>query len=118
MVTSVLTAMVIFGTIFYTRFLGLQVTTALQAFGDLSDKRLKAANVLVNYSLEKETGHSGFIGYILFKANKGVSIGRIFRSDALNLGPIFTWLYWLVELGVIAFITHLHEQGYFKKTVL
>ncbi len=101
--TAILSAFIIFITIFYVRFLGAQVTAA-RAFGGLSDENLKVANIVVNYELEEKTGHPGFIGYILFKADQGVFIGRMFRDNALNLGPIFTWLYWLAELGAIAFI--------------
>ncbi len=103
--TSVLTAVVLFAAIFYTRFMGVQVITSLKTFGGLSDKNLMAAKVLVNYALEKDTGYPGFVGYVLFKAKQGVSIGRVFRSDSLNLGPVFTWLYWLAELGAITYIT-------------
>lgn len=113
--TSVLTAVVLFSTTFYIRFLGLYVTTALNELGGMTDQNLKVAKVLVDYALEEETGRTGFIGYILFKANQGVSIGRIFRSNELNLGPIFTWLYWLVELGVIIFITVYTSKEISKK---
>lgn len=114
-ITSVLMALVIFGAIFYARFLGFQVTTSLIAFKGLSDENLRAANVFVDYALEKETGHPGFVGYVLYKADQGVSIGRVFRSNALNLGPIVTWLYWLVELGIIGFITVFMSRDISKK---
>jgi hypothetical protein len=103
--SSLLTALILYIAFHYMRYLGLHAITALQTFGDFSDKSLAAAKVVVEYALEKETGHSGFIGYILFKAKQGVSIGRIFSSNKLNLGPIFTWFYWLIEIGIIAFIT-------------
>ena len=114
-ITSVLTSFILFGTIFFTRYVGLQVITAKEVFGGYSDENLKSAKVLVEYSLEKDTGYPGFVGYILFKANRGVSIGRISRTDALNLGSIFTWLYWLVELGVIVFITIFMSRDISKK---
>lgn len=109
--TCILTAIVLYGSMFYTRFIGLQITTSLQAFGGVSNENLKDAKVFVDYALEKETGYSGFVGYVLYKANQGVSIGKVFRSNALNLGPIFTWLYWLIELGVITFIMFHKSKG-------
>lgn len=115
LVTSILTALILFGTTFYTRFLGLYVTTALNELGGLTDQNLKVAKALVDYALEKETGHPGFVGYILFKSNQGVLLGRIFPSSALNLGSIFTWLYWFVELGVIIFITVYMSKEISKK---
>jgi hypothetical protein len=111
LITCILTAIVLYGSMFYTRFLGLQVTTSLQAFGGLSDESLKDAKVFVDYALEKETGHSGFVGYVLYKANQGVSIGKVFRSNSLNLGPIFTWVYWLLEFGVITFVMFYRSKG-------
>ncbi len=51
--------------------------------------------------LVDETGFSGFIGYILLIAREGVSIGPLSSSSLTNIGPFFTWLYWLVECGAI-----------------
>lgn len=101
--TGIISAVVIFVTIFFIRFVGEQVKIAW-VFGGLSDENLKVANIVVNYELEQQTGHTGFVGYVLFKAKQGVFIGRMLRDNAFNLGPIFTWLYWLAEVSVIAFI--------------
>lgn len=101
--TAILSAVIIFITIFYIRYLGLQVITAVSLQG-LANEGLKAANIALNDTLMDQTGHQGFIGYILYKASQGVSIGRMFSSNRLHLGPMFTWLYWLIELGVITFI--------------
>ncbi|MEP7137672.1 MAG: hypothetical protein ABI904_22330 [Chloroflexota bacterium] len=115
MFSSILTAIVLYVAFHYMRYMGLWVATALQAFGDFSDKSLKAGRVVVEYALKKETGRSGFIGYMFYKAQQGVSIGRIFSSSKLNLGPIFTWVYWLIEVGVIGFITFNTSKQILKK---
>jgi hypothetical protein len=115
LVTSLLTAAILFATTFYTRFLGFYVMTAVNELGGLDDQNLKVARAVVDYALEEETGHQGFVGYILFKANQGVAIGRIFRNSSLHLVPIMTWLYWLGELGVIAFITVYIGREFSKK---
>jgi hypothetical protein len=81
----------------------MYVTTALP-FGELSDESLKAGKIIADYVYEEETGRTGFVGYVLFKASQGVLIGRMFRGSALHLNSIFTWLYWILELGVITFI--------------
>lgn len=62
------------------------------------------ANMLVDYALEEETGYSGFVGYILYQAKLGVSIGRISGSSEINIGSFLSWVYWLVELGIIAYL--------------
>ena len=105
LLSSVLTVIILYGAFHYMRYIGLSAITALQVFGDFSDKSLEAGKVVVEYAIEKETGYSGFIGYMLFKAQQGVSIGKIYSSNKLNLGPVVTWIYWLIEIGVIGFIT-------------
>lgn len=59
----------------------------------------------IDYILVEETGSSGFIGFILLEAEEGVSIspvgpGSMGNDSGINLGA-FTWLYWLVEIGII-----------------
>jgi hypothetical protein len=55
----------------------------------------------------ERTGKTGFIGYTLFKAQEGESIrfGRSTSSSGglnITLPESLTWIYWLVELLVIA----------------
>jgi len=106
---SLLAAITIYGTYHYGRYVALQLQTSLELFPGLSqateDKHLSAAKAFVDYALEKETGYSGFVGYMLFKANQGVSIGRSYSSNRSNLGPILTWFYWLLEFGIILWVT-------------
>ncbi len=103
---SLLMAITIYGTYHYGRYVALQVRTSLEIIPNLSeateDQNLQAAKVVVDYALEEATGYPGFTGYMLFRAQEGVSIGRFYRADRLNLAPILTWLYWILELGIIA----------------
>jgi len=106
---AVLSAVTIYGTFHYCRYLGFQVLTSLEIFPGLSDatesENLQVAKAFVDYALKEETGHSGFVGYMLYRASEGVSIGRAYRSTSLNLGPILTWFYWLTEFGIILGVT-------------
>jgi hypothetical protein len=106
---SFVAAIAIYGTYHYGRYIGLQIETSFTMFPGFSeataDKHLSAAKAFVDYALEKETGYSGFVGYMLFKAKEGVSIGRFYHSDRLNLGPVLTWFYWALEFGIILAIT-------------
>lgn len=113
--SSVLTVIALYITFHYMRYTGFWVSGALQAFGVFSKESFEAGKVVVNYVLKEETGYSGFIGYMLYKAQQGVSIGRLFRSNSLNLGPIFTWIYWLIEAGVIGFLTINNGKQILKK---
>ncbi len=100
---SLLMAITIYGTYHYGRYVALQVQTSIKMFSGLSaateDKSLKVAKVVVDYALVQETGYPGFVGYMLFRAKEGISIGRIYYSSRLNLGPILTWFYWILELS-------------------
>lgn len=106
---SLLAALTIYGTFHYGRYVGLQVQMSLEMFPGLSaatrDDNFKIASAVVDYALEQETGHSGFIGYMLLRARKGVSIGRFYQSSRVNLGPILTWLYWILEFAIILWVT-------------
>jgi hypothetical protein len=108
--TAILMAVLLFSMAFYTRFLGLYVKSAL-TLGGMSDVNLQAAKHIVNYVFEEQTGRTGFIGYILLNVNEGIFVARMFRNNEPVLVPIFTWLYWLLELGVIAFISvHISKE--------
>ena len=108
---ALVAAITIYGTYHYGRYIALQIETSFTMFPGFSeataDKHLSAAKALVDYALKKETGLSGFAGYMLFKAKEGVSIGRWYHSDRLNLGPVLTWGYWVLEFGMIFYVTFL-----------
>lgn len=113
--TSILTAIALYGGFHYGRYIVFMASLIFQLSGDFSDKSIEAGKVFAEYALGEETGYSGFVGYLLYKAQQGVSIGRIFSSNKLNLGPIFTWFYWLIEFGVIGFITINTRKQILKK---
>jgi len=106
---SLLAPMIIYTTYHYGRYVELQIQTSLEMFPGFSqateDKNLRVANAFVDIALEQETGYSGFVGYMLFKANEGISIGRFYSSNRLSLGPILTWVYWAMEFGMILWVT-------------
>ena len=103
--SSVLIVLTLYISFHFISYKALSAVTVFQVAGDFSDKSLEIGKNIFEYTIKQETGYSGFLGYILLKAQQGVSIGKIFSSNKLNLGPIFTWLYWLIEIGVICFIT-------------
>ncbi len=106
---SLLMAVSIYGSYHYGRYFVLQVQTSLKVSSSLteatSDDNLKAAKIIVDHAFKQETGRSGFIGYMIYKAQQGVSLGRMYRSSRLNLGPVLTWIYWLLEFGIIFWVT-------------
>jgi len=98
-----------YGSYHYCRYLGFQLRASVEIFEGFSAateaENLGATKTFLDYALEEETGHSGFFGYILYEAKQGVSIGRLTRSSSVNLGPVLTWLYWLIEFGIILGLT-------------
>lgn len=105
---SILTAALLYGTYHYGRYVALQVQMSHEIFSGLTEVttagNLQVAKAFVDYALEQETGRSGFVGYMLFKAGEGVSIGRFYSQNRLQFGPALTWLYWALELGIISWV--------------
>ena len=105
---ALLMATTIYGTYHYGKYIGLQVQMSFRMFPGFSaateDVNLKVAKAVVDYALKEETDHSGFVGYMLLRAKEGVSIGRFYSSNRINLGPFFTWLYWILEFGIILWV--------------
>jgi hypothetical protein len=106
---AVLTALVLYGTFHYGRYLALQVQSALLLASKLPETGgsdlLMLGKVAADYGLKQETSHTGFLGYMLYKAKSGISIGRFYSQNRLELTSFLAWLYWVVELGVIIWIT-------------
>lgn len=106
---SFLSAIAIYGMLHYGRYAGFVVGASVEISSGFSEaleaENLSVAKMFLDYALEEETGHSDFVGYMLYKANQGVSIGRLGRSSSVNLGSVLTWLYWLLEFGIILGVT-------------
>jgi hypothetical protein len=107
-ILSVLTALVIYGTYHYGGYIALQIQTSLELFSGLTpateEENLLFAKGLVDDALEEETGRPGFTGYILLKAKNGLSVGRYYSKNRLELGSALTWLYWALEFGIILWV--------------
>ena len=105
---SLLAAVTIYGTFHYGRYVWFWTHASAEIFSRLprpiKEKDFNVAAAIVDYALKEETGHSGFVGYMLYKAKEGVSIGRFYSSNGFNLGPVFTLVYWLVEFGIILYV--------------
>ncbi len=105
---SILVTVSIYGTYHYAKYIYFRAQAFVALSPKLSkvsdDKKVDTASILVDYALVKETGHSGFIGYMFYKAQQGVSLGRATSSTSVNLGPILTWVFWLLEFGIIFWV--------------
>ncbi|HEX6290768.1 MAG TPA: hypothetical protein VFZ66_16385 [Herpetosiphonaceae bacterium] len=56
---------------------------------------------MIDLVLTEETGFSGFFGYLKLQAQEGISIGRVGSTNPITLNEPLTWLYWLLEAGLI-----------------
>jgi hypothetical protein len=102
---SVLVAVPLYGAFHYGGYIALQVQTSFEMFSGLTpamkDENLKAARTIIESAIEQETGQRGLVGYMLFKAEEGVPLGRFYSSHRVYLDPVLTWAYWILEFGII-----------------
>jgi hypothetical protein len=106
---GVVMALVIYGAYHYSNYLAFRLQMIVLMNAEISEAAgepsAEVANIFTDYALKEETGHSGFIGYMMYKASRGLSIGKMFRASTVNIGPVLTWLYWLAEIVAVAWIT-------------
>ena len=105
---GIFSAVLIFGSMHFVDYLQFRSRVAKQIqaqviaeYGEPAmDEKVQA---YIDSVLVKQTGMSGFIGFFLLEAKQGVSISSLESGNngsGMNLG-VFTWLYWLVEMGFI-----------------
>lgn len=99
---GILSGVVTYGSLMYGQYINFQQETEriMQNEYSLTDKKQIADQV--NAVLQQETGDSGFVGFLKFSAKQGTSISR--GSSKLKLNDTFTYLLWLIELGIVGFL--------------
>jgi hypothetical protein len=106
---ALLMALTIYGAYHYANYQTFRFVLASQMNEQIANEtgepQSEVADIFVDYALEEETGHTGLPGYFLYRAEEGVSIGRWYSQNKTNLGPYLSWVYWLVELAIITFMT-------------
>jgi hypothetical protein len=63
------------------------------------------ADEIIDEILLEETGRSGFLGMVLLDAQEGMSVSPArssYNSEGVNIGTTLTWLYWLLEVVIVA----------------
>ena len=105
-VISVLSSLLLYLVYHYGRYVTFQTISVFELFGGgFSDQDIEKTKKISEYVFLQETGRSGFLGYILLIAKKGISIGRIVSSSKITLRGVLAWLYWLFEFGLISYFT-------------
>ena len=102
--SGVFMAVVIYGAFHYGGYIDFQTEAKDYFVTEMGEKPADVLNAMVNGFLIRETGQSEFFGYMAWQAKEGVTISRVVSSkdSGINLGPTFSWIYWLVELVIIA----------------
>jgi hypothetical protein len=101
---GVLTGIVLYGSMHGADYWRFQQSATEQITQELGQANDTPPNQLIDEFLQKETGTTGFLGYLKYAAKEGVSIGRV-GSRGFNLGETGTWIYWTLEFGAICVMT-------------
>jgi hypothetical protein len=89
----------------YLRFLPArqEILKAAPLLDNLPPGPQDAQTKEVLQSLKEVQGADSFAGFLNMEATRGVTLAR--GKAGINLGYIGTWIYWFVELIVVAFMT-------------
>ena len=116
----VLAGLVVYGSFHYGRYLMFQLGSRMELASSVaergSDVKIDArtARVITDYALKEETGHTGFPGYMLYRAKIGISIGKFYSENRLQLTGLLAWMYWAAELGLVLYIVKGGVKDYGK----
>lgn len=113
---SVLSVLLFYLAFHYGKYIMLHVSVNYELFGwDFSDMNLQATQRIVRQALMEESGETGIIGYLIYKAKEGISIGKLYSSSRLVLKGWLAWLYWFVEVGITTYFALITSKDVFKK---
>ncbi len=99
---SALSGVIIYGTLKYGNYLAFRQNVFKEIDKEFAQVDQVTANQLTDRFLQEKTGVTGFWGYLKYSAQQGGQIIIISHpSEAIRLNETFTWLYWLLELGLI-----------------
>ena len=100
---SALTGLIIYGTLNYGDYLAFRQRASQKIAKEFPQVDQVTTNQLTDRFLREETGLTGFLGYLKCSAQQGIQIVEIGGGGGslVRLNEAFTWLYWLIELGLI-----------------
>ena len=98
---GLLAGLIIYSSMWFGNYLQFQNSVRSEILARSPGAAVAEVDAFVDQFIKNQTGVSGFSGYILLVDQDGVSIGRVGRSNSVNLGPTFSWVYWGAELFII-----------------
>jgi hypothetical protein len=104
-VGAIVAGLVIYGSMWAVDYLQFRNTVKTELVKDSPKTDPADIEKLIDLGLMMETGQSGFVGYVLYQDQQGVSIGRVTSSGkGVNLGPTFSWVYWGIEILIVLWL--------------
>lgn len=105
LIIGLITGLIIYSTFYFAGYQLFKVEASnmlkdelMTAYGSVDHEII---DLMLNEFLSEETGHTGIQGYIALKAKTGVSIGQISGIHYFTLGPVLSYIYWIIELIII-----------------
>lgn len=106
---AIVATMAIYGTSHYVLYLQFQneASRLIVALPDYNNSIDIAGTI--NLLLMDSTGHTGFLGYLHYRAQHGFTIQPLYSDYSTPVGTTGAWLYWFLEIiltgGIAAYIT-------------
>jgi hypothetical protein len=102
-------AILIYGSFHYAEYLTFRLMAVLAVNAELAagtdGSMAEMGPAFVDYMLKEETGYPGFVGYVLYTAEEGITVSRKFGLRTIHLETPITWMYWGIELVIIGGMT-------------
>ena len=110
---GVLGGLMTYGSLMYGQYINFQQETEkiMEREYNVTDK--SQAKAQINAFLQQKTGSSGFVGFLKMSAKEGTTISR--RGSTVKIQDNFTYLLWLIELGIVGFLAASIPFGAAKK---
>lgn len=101
---GVLIGLVIYGSMWTVDYLQFRNAVKSEILKRTPNAGTAEMETYIDKVLVTETGQPGFLGFVLITDQDGVSIGKVGSSNPINLGPTFSWVYWVLELLLIIWL--------------
>lgn len=99
---GLLGGLITYGSLMYGQYINFQQETEKIMAREYNITDKSQSKEQINAILQQETGSSGFVGFLKMSAKEGTSISK--GSSKLKLNDTFTYLLWLIELGIVGFL--------------
>lgn len=116
-VAAILAGCALYLSLHYTEYILFRWDVKAELHHQFRERDDAALDQIFNATLFRETGSSGFLGYLRYQSAQGFSIGHIYDSAASSVAirDNIVWIYWSVEFVAITGISIFLVQGMAKE---